>query len=92
MSKRKDIEYIHKVTGLSYGESRRLYKASGEDINKALGLDKAIEAIGLLITDLCQAFDNVSKVILEVINNIDWSKLSEAILEASKNIKEVDHE
>ena len=36
MSKRKDIELIHQVTGLSYGEARRLYKENGEDVIKAI--------------------------------------------------------
>lgn len=89
MSKRKDIEYIHQVTGLSYGESRRLYKASGEDINKALGLDKAFEAIGLLIPDLCQAIDNVIKAISEAINSIDWSKVLDAY---NKSLEEVNED
>lgn len=88
MSKRKDIEYIHQVTGLSYGESRRLYKNSGEDVNKALGLDKALEAIGLLIPDLCQAIDNVIKAISEAINSIDWSKAVDAYLKSLEEVNE----
>lgn len=88
MSKRKDIEYIHQVTGLSYGESRRLYKENGEDINKALGLDKAIEAIGLLIPDLCQAFDNIIKALSEAINSIDWNKVVDAYLKSLEEVNE----
>ena len=88
MSKRKDIEYIHQVTGLSYGESRRLYKDNGEDINKALGLDKAIEDIGLLIPDLCQAIDNIIKAISEAINSIDWSKVVDAYLKSLEEVNE----
>lgn len=88
MSKRKDIEYIHQVTGLSYGESRRLYKENGEDVNKALGLDKAFEAIGLLIPDLCQAIDNVVKTISEAINSIDWSKILDAYINSLEEVNE----
>lgn len=92
MSKRKDIEYIHKVTGLSYGEARRLYKDSGEDLYKALGLEEALKEVGLIIPDISQAINKLVSDILEVIASIDWSKISEALLEASKNIEEVDNE
>ena len=36
MSKRKDIELIHQVKGISYGEARRLYKENGEDLINAI--------------------------------------------------------
>lgn len=92
MSKRKDIEYIHKVTGLSYGEARRLYKDSGEDLYKALGLEEALKEVGLIIPDISQAINKLVSDILEDIASIDWSKISEALLEASKNIEEVENE
>lgn len=89
MSKRKDIEYIHQVTGLSYGESRRLYKENGEDLIKALGLEETLKGIGQLMPDLCQAIDNVIKAISEAINSIDWSKVLDAY---NKSLEEVNED
>ena len=89
MSKRKDIEYIHQVTGLSYGESRRLYKEKGEDLFLALGLEEALKEIGLLMPDICQGLANAINTITEAIANIDWSKLVEAYI---NSLEEVDHE
>ena len=76
MSKRKDIEYIHKVTGLSYGESRRLYKENGEDLYKALGLEESLKAISDIIPAICEALTNVINSICESINSIDWSNVN----------------
>lgn len=89
MSKRKDIEYIHQVKGISYGEARRLYKNSGEDINKALGLDKALEEISLIIPDLSKAIETISNAIAEFINSIEWDKFLEA---CNKTLEEVNKE
>lgn len=89
MSKRKDIELIHQVKGISYGEARRLYKDSGEDLYKALGLDKALEEIGLIIPDLTKAIDTIVNSITEFINNIEWDKLLEA---CNKTLDEINKE
>lgn len=89
MSKRKDIELIHQVKGISYGEARRLYKENGEDINKALGLDKALELLNPIIPDLTKAIDTIVNAITEFINNIEWDKLLEA---CNKTLDEVNKE
>lgn len=89
MSKRKDIEYIHQVTGLSYGESRRLYKEKGEDLFLALGLEEALKEIGLLIPDICQSLANYITTLTEALVNIDWSKALDAYI---NSLEEVDHE
>ena len=84
MSKRKDIELIHQVKGISYGEARRLYKENGEDVNKALGLDKALELASPLIEALSKYLDTVLNAMAEVINSIEWDKLLEACKEINK--------
>lgn len=89
MSKRKDIEYIHKVTGLSYGEARRLYKDSGEDLYKALGLEEALKEVGLIIPDISQAINKLVSDILEVINSINWDKVLEP---CNKTLDEINKE
>lgn len=89
MSKRKDIEYIHQVTGLSYGESRRLYKENGEDVNKALGLDKAIELLNPIIPVISKAVENIVNAIADFINSIDWDKVLEA---CNKTLEEANEE
>ena len=75
MSKRKDIEFIHKVTGLSYGESRRLYKENGEDLYKALGLEESLKAISDIIPDVSETITNVINSMCKLINSIDWSNV-----------------
>lgn len=89
MSKRKDIELIHQVKGISYGEARRLYKENGEDINKVLGLDKALELLNPIIPDLTKAIDTIVNAITEFINNIEWDKFLEA---CNKTLDEVNKE
>lgn len=80
MSKRKDIEYIHKVTGLSYGESRRLYKEKGENLILALGLEEALKEIDLLIPDIFQGLTKAIDTLTEALVNIDWSKAVETYI------------
>lgn len=88
MSKRKDIEYIHQVTGLSYGESRRLYKENGEDLFLALGLEEALKEIGLLMPDICQGLANAINTMYEAIVNIDWSKALDAYIKSLEEVNE----
>lgn len=88
MSKRKDIEYIHKVTGLSYGESRRLYKEKGEALLLALGLEEAFKKISLAIPDICQSLANAINTITEAIANIDYSKALEAYINSLEEVNE----
>lgn len=89
MSKRKDIELIHQVKGISYGEARRLYKENGEDVNKALGLNKALEILSPIIPDLSKVIETISNTIAEIINSIDWDKVLEA---CNKTLEEVNKE
>ena len=77
MSKRKDIEYIHKVTGLSYGESRRLYKENGEDLLLALGIEDALKRISESIPAIFEGLTKSINSFCEVIRSIDWSKAIE---------------
>lgn len=75
MSKRKDIEFIHKVTGLSFGESRRLYKANGENLLLALGLEENLKSIAEAIPDICKGLSNAINSFCETFKNIDWSQI-----------------
>lgn len=88
MSKRKDIEYIHQVTGLSYRESRRLYKEKGEDLFLALGLEETLKEIGLLMPDIVQGLANAITTFTEAIANIDWSKAVDAYINSLKEVNE----
>lgn len=89
MSKRKDIELIHQIKGISYGEARRLYKENGEDINKALGLDKALELLNPIIPELTKVIDTIVNAITELFDSIDWNKVLEA---CNKTLDEVNKE
>lgn len=88
MSKRKDIEYIHQVTGLSYGESRRLYKEKGEDLLLALGLEEALKTIGQNMPDICQGLANAITTLTEALVNIDWSKALDAYINSLEEVNE----
>lgn len=88
MSKRKDIEYIHQVTGLSYGESRRLYKEKGEDLLLALGLEEALKTIGQSMPDIVQSLANAITTFTEALANIDWSKAVDAYLKSLEEVNE----
>lgn len=88
MSKRKDIEYIHQVTGLSYGESRRLYKENGEDLLLALGLEEALKTISLTMPDIVQGLANAITTFTEALANIDWSKAVDAYLKSLEEVNE----
>lgn len=83
MSKNKDIETLHRITGEPYRVCRAKMKANNWELLAALGfytIDKvqgALEALGesvhSLIDDMCEAF-----------RSIDWAGLVEAALELKR--------
>lgn len=83
MSKNKDIEALHKITGEPYRICRAKMKANNWELLAALGfyaLDKvqgAVEAFG-------EAFHSWIDDICETLNSIDWAGLMEAALELKR--------
>lgn len=86
MSKRKDIEYIHNVKGISYKEARRLYHDNGDDLCKALDLDITLSSLSSLtdtlsefIKHIAEAAYKIGEAIVEIVNSIDWKEVLDNI-------------
>ena len=91
MSKRKDIEYIHKVKGISYKEARRLYKDNGEDLLRALGIELALKSIADMIPVVVEGLINTINSISEFIASTDWRAVIEE-LKSNNDIEDKDIE
>ena len=88
MSKRKDIEFIHKVKGISYKEARRLYKDNGEDLLRALDLELALKSIADTIPVVVEGLINTINSACELIASIDWVAVTDEIM-SNNNIDEI---
>lgn len=88
MSKRKDIEYIHKVKGISYKEARRLYKDNGEDLLRALELELALKSIADTIPIVVEGLVNTINSVCELIASIDWREVIEE-LKSNNDIEDI---
>ena len=80
MSKNKDIEFLHQVTGKSYKECRQLYTLYHGDIYAASGLDvtSVLDSI-LKITDaITETFNKIADGIRKAVDSIDWDAVNEA--------------
>lgn len=86
MSKRKDIEYIHKVKSISYKEARRLYKDNGEDLLRALELDEALKSIADTLPDIVESLINAVKSARELIASFDWGSVIDEIKSNSEEV------
>ena len=86
MSKRKDIEYIHNVKGISYKEARRLYHDNGDDLIKSLGFD--YEQLGEALSHIAEAAYKIGEAISEIVNNIDWEEVARAYNEAKRDLED----
>lgn len=101
MSKRKDIDFIHNVKGISYKEARRLYHDSGDDLFKALGivdfesidnidLKPLVEYLNEVINHIARGAALLADGIVNFVNAIDWEEIAQAAnkaLEADKTIE-----
>ena len=91
MSKRKDIEIIHNVKGISYKEARRLYKDNGEDLLRALGIELALKSIADMIPVVVEGLINTINSISEFIASTDWRAVIEE-LKSNNDIEDKDIE
>ena len=81
MSKNKDIEALHRITGEPYRVCRAKMKANGWDLWNALGLnifDSLASAIVNATIANTTAFTPVIDAICETVNSIDWEELAKA--------------
>ena len=83
MSKRKDIEYLHNITGLSYKECRAMYKEAKEDLYKTppfKPLRDALEtSFNSILPEITKALEIFRDTIIKVIDSIDWDSINEAL-------------
>ena len=82
MSRNKDIEMIHQITGWSYKESRRRYHENGHDLWKTLpfnseALNSLIESTKSALIAVSKATDELCQTFKEALLSIDLKKLGE---------------
>ena len=88
MSRNKDIEFLHKISGKSYKECRKIMKRYHWQLGLALFpvsdpetwlclMDSAARALNALAEATFNVIDNV----VDVLKKIDWEKISKAISE-----------
>ena len=80
MSKNKDIETLHRITGEPYRVCRAKMKANGWDLWGALGLN----IFDSLTDAITTAFTPVVDALCETIKSIDWEELRRAATELKK--------
>lgn len=80
MSKNKDIEALHKITGEQYRVCRAKMKANGWDLWGALGLN----IFDSLTDAITTAFTPVIDELFKTMNSIDWEELRRAAEELKK--------
>ena len=80
MSKNKDIEALHRITGEPYRACRAKMKANGWDLWNALGLN-IFDSLSDAITD---AFAPAIDALFEAVNSIDLEELRRAAEELKK--------
>ena len=90
MSRNKDIDYIHYVTGWSYKECRRKYRENGYSLIMTLpgvndNIKKALDAANKSISAACDAFRELAKTLSDAIMSVDWSELAKQLEKARRN-------
>lgn len=80
MSKNKDIEALHRITGEPYRVCRAKMKANGWDLWNALGLN-IFDSLSDAITD---AFTPAIDALFKAVKFIDWEELRRAAEELKK--------
>lgn len=100
MSKRSDIEYIHKVKGISYKEARSLYHKNGDDLYKALDIDITLsyldkidlsllaDTLSEFIEHIAEATLKIGEAISEIVNSIDWDEFARGYIEAKRELED----
>ena len=99
MSRNKDIEMIHQITGWSYKESRRRYHENGHDLWKTLPFNSEVingifDATKSALLALSKAAEDLSIAFREAISKIDFKKLAEQLKEVQElgNLQEAECE
>ena len=83
MSKNKDIEALHRITGEPYRVCRARMKANGWDLWGALGFPN-LDTVRIAADALAESFRSLRDVIFETVNSIDWEELRRAAEELKK--------
>lgn len=77
MSKNKDIETLHRITGEPYRVCRAKMKANGWDLWAALGFPD-LDAVQIAVEALAESFRSLFDVLCETVKSIDWNELRRA--------------
>lgn len=83
MSKNKDIEALHRITGEPYRVCRAKMKANNWDLRGALGFPN-LDAVLIVAEALAESFRSLFDVICETVKSIDWEGLTKAALELKR--------
>lgn len=83
MSKNKDIEALHRITGEPYRVCRAKMKANNWELLAALGF-YTLDKVQGLAEALGESFRSMVDTICEALNSIDWDGLKEAALELKR--------
>lgn len=83
MSKNKDIEALHRISGEPYRVCRAKMKANGWDLWGALSFPN-LDTVRIAADALAESFRSLSDVIVKTVKSIDWEELRRAAEELKK--------
>lgn len=83
MSKNKDIETLHRITGEPYRVCRAKMKANGWDLRSALGFP-ILATVREVADELVECLRPLLDAICETVKSIDWDGLIETALELKR--------
>ncbi len=83
MSKNKDIEALHRITGEPYRVCRAKMKANGWDLWSALGFPN-LDIVRDVADALVESFRPLLDAICETVKSIDWEELKKAAVELKR--------
>lgn len=86
MSRNKDIELIHQITGWSYKESRRRYHENGHDLLRTLPFNSEVmnslfDATKSVILAVSKAAEDLGIALKDAFSKIDVNELAKAAKE-----------
>lgn len=83
MSKNKDIEALHMITGEPYRVCRAKMKANGWDLWGALGFH-ILDTVQITLDAVAESFRSLFDVICETVKSIDWEGLMKAAVDLKR--------
>lgn len=83
MSKNKDIETLHRITGEPYRVCRAKMKANGWDLWSSLGFP-ILDTVRSVADATVESFHPLLDAICETVTSIDWEELRRAVEELKK--------